>query len=96
MWQIIITIIISALLIVCTINLWQTIRNEKKRGEYRELFIHNLVHDLKRPVANQIKTCYPLRYPEESPLLEQSQQQLNEMLQSINRMSNLRMPTDYD
>lgn len=83
MWQIIITIIISALLIVCTINLWQTIRNEKKRGEYRELFIHNLVHDLKRPVANQIKTCYLLREvpPEESiPLLEQSQQQLNEML----------------
>lgn len=59
--QIILTIIISALLIVCTINLWQTIRNEKKRGEYRELFIHNLVHDLKRPVANQIKTCYLLR-----------------------------------
>ena len=55
--QIILTIIISALLIVCTINLWQTIRNEKKRGEYRELFIHNLVHDLKRPVVNQIKTC---------------------------------------
>ena len=87
--QIILTIIISALLIVCTINLWQTIRNEKKRGEYRELFIHNLVHDLKRPVANQIKTCYLLREvpPEESVLLlEQSQQQLNEMLQSINRM----------
>ena len=87
--QIILTIIISALLIVCTINLWQTIRNEKKRGEYRELFIHNLVHDLKRPVVNQIKTCYLLREvpPEESVLLlEQSQQQLNEMLQSINRM----------
>lgn len=87
--QIILTIIISALLIVCTINLWQTIRNEKKRGEYRELFIHNLVHDLKRPVSNQIKTCYLLREvpPEESVLLlEQSQQQLNEMLQSINRM----------
>lgn len=81
--QIIITIIISALLAICTINLWQTIRNEKKRGEYRELFIHNLVHDLKRPVTNQIKTCYLLQevLPEESiPLLEQSQQQLNEML----------------
>lgn len=62
---------------------------KKKRGEYRELFIHNLVHDLKRPVANQIKTCYLLREvpPEESVLLlKQSQQQLNEMLQSINRM----------
>lgn len=88
-WQIILTIIISILFIICIISLWQSIRNEKKRGEYRELFIDNLVHDLKRPVANQIKTCYLLREvpPAESiPLLEQSQQQLNEMLQSINRM----------
>lgn len=88
-WEIILTIIISALFILCIVNLYQTIRNEKKRGKYRELFIDNLVHDLKRPVANQIKLCYLLREtpPEnQTSLLEQSQEQLNEMLQSINRM----------
>lgn len=88
-WEIILTIIISTLFILCIVNLYQTIRNEKKSGEYRELFIDNLVHDLKRPVANQIKLCYLLREtsPEnQTSLLEQSQEQLNEMLQSINRM----------
>jgi len=87
--QIILTIIISALFLVSIVHLWQTIRNEKKSGKYRELFIHNLVHDLKRPVANQLKACYLLREapPEKArSLLEQSQRQLNEMLQSINRM----------
>lgn len=88
-WSIIITIIISVLFIVCIINLWQNIRHEKKSGEYRELFINNLVHDLKRPVANQMKICYLLRETpseESTAWLEQSQNQLNEMLQSINRM----------
>ncbi|MEG2070383.1 MAG: hypothetical protein RR034_03305, partial [Bacteroidales bacterium] len=41
-WQIILTVIISVLFIICMINFYQTIRNEKKRGEYRELFIDNL------------------------------------------------------
>lgn len=88
-WQIILTIIISALFIICIVNLYQSIRNEKKSGEYRELFIDNLVHDLKRPVENQMKACYLLResLPEKQIfLLERSRQQLNEMLQSINRM----------
>lgn len=83
------TIIISALFIICIVNLYQTIRNEKKSGEYRELFIHNLVHNLKRPVENQMKACYLLRksLPEKQmSLLERSRQQLNEILQSINRM----------
>lgn len=88
LWQIILTLIISALFILCIANLYQTIRNEKKSGEYRELFIHNLVHDLKRPVANQIKLCYLLQnaHPEKSSSFEQSRKQLNEMLESINRM----------
>lgn len=87
-WEIILTIIISTLFIICIVNLYQTIRNEKKSGEYRELFIHNLVHDLKRPIANQIKICYLLQkaHPERSSSFEQSRKQLNEMLESINRM----------
>lgn len=88
-WEIILTIIISALFIICVVNLYQTIRNEKKSGEYRELFIHNLVHDLKRPVENQVKTCYllPSLPPDkQNSFLERNQKQLNEMLQSINRM----------
>lgn len=88
LWQILLTLIISALFIICILNLYQTISNEKKSGEYRELFIHNLVHDLKRPVANQIKLCYLLQntHPEKSSSFEQSRKQLNEMLESINRM----------
>lgn len=89
LWEIILTIMISALFVICIIYLYQSIRNEKKSGEYRELFIDNLVHDLKRPVENQMKACYLLResLPEKQIfLLERSRQQLNEMLQSINRM----------
>lgn len=88
-WQIILTIIISALFITCIINFYRTIRNEKKSGEYRESFIDNLVHDLKRPVGNQIKACYllPTLPPDEQEsFLESNREQLNEMLQSINRM----------
>lgn len=88
-WQIILTIIISALFITCIINFCRTIRNEKKSGEYRESFIDNLVHDLKRPVGNQIKACYllPTLPPDEQEsFLESNREQLNEMLQSINRM----------
>ena len=88
-WPIILTIIISALFITCIINFCRTIRNEKKSGEYRESFIDNLVHDLKRPVGNQIKACYllPTLPPDEQEsFLESNREQLNEMLQSINRM----------
>ena len=86
---IILTIIISALFIICIVNFYRTIRNEKKSGEYRESFIDNLVHDLKRPVGNQIKACYllPTLPPDEQEsFLEDNRKQLNEMLQSINRM----------
>ena len=88
-WPIILTIIISALFIICIVNFYRTIRNEKKSGEYRESFIDNLVHDLKRPVGNQIKACYllPTLPPDEQEsFLEDNRKQLNEMLQSINRM----------
>ena len=59
--QILITFMITALLIICIINLCRTIRDEKKSGEYRELFISNLVHDLKRPIEDVIKVLYLLR-----------------------------------
>lgn len=88
-WQIILTILITILFVFCIINLYLSFRKEKKSGEYREQFIHNLVHDLKRPVENQIKLGYVLHDTQESEqadLLEQSETQLKEMLQSINRM----------
>lgn len=89
MWSITITIIITALLIFFIIDLYQSIRKEKKKGEYRELYIHNIVHDLKRPLEDQIKVCYLLTskpFEEVSPLVNVSREQLNEMLQSIYRM----------
>lgn len=89
LWQLILTIIISALLITLIINLYQTIRDEKKSGEYRELFISNLVHDLKRPIEDVIKVLYLLRdlSPEEQTLfLKQGRAKLDNILQSINRM----------
>lgn len=87
--QIIITIVITILFVLFIIDFFRSIQKEKKRGEYREMFIHQLVHDLKHPVANQIKMGYLLqeKLPEDlRPLFEQSQSQLNGMLQSINRM----------
>ncbi len=89
LWQIILTVIISALLITLIINLCRTIRDEKKSGEYRELFISNLVHDLKRPIEDVIKVLYLLRDlpPEEQTLfLKQGRAKLDNILQSINRM----------
>lgn len=88
-WHIVLITLMTLLLSFCIVNLYRTIRNEKKSGEYREQFIHNLVHDLKRPVENQIKLCYLLHDTQESEqanLLIQSETQLKEMLQSINRM----------
>lgn len=88
-WQLIITIIISALFIFCLVHLYRTIRDEKRRGEYREQFIHNLVHDLKQPIGNQANLCFLLASlppDQQTSLLEQSQKQLNGILQSINRM----------
>ena len=87
--QILITFMITALLIICIINLCRTIRDEKKSGEYRELFISNLVHDLKRPIEDVIKVLYLLRdlSPEEQTLfLKQGRAKLDNILQSINRM----------
>lgn len=89
LWQIILTVIISALLITLIINLCRTIRDEKKSGEYRELFISNLVHDLKHPIENVIKILYLLRNPsseEQTLFLKQSREKLNNILQTINRM----------
>lgn len=88
-WQIILTILISALFLYCIFNLYLSFRNEKKSGEYREQFIHNIVHDLKRPLENQIKLCGVLPdIPEavQAKLLEESKVQLRGMSQSINRM----------
>ena len=88
-WQILITFMITALLIICIINLCRTIRDEKKSGEYRELFISNLVHDLKRPIEDVIKVLYLLRdlSPEEqTSFLKQGRTKLDNILQSINRM----------
>ena len=88
-WQLVLTFLISLLFVISLLNHCQMIRDEKKSGEYRELFIHNLVHDLKRPIENQIKTCYLLLHSpagELTPFLERNREQLNEMLQSINYM----------
>ena len=85
LWQLILTVIISALLITLIINLCRTIRDEKKSGEYRELFISNLVHNLKRPIEDVIKVLYLLRDlpPEEQTLfLKQGRAKLDNILQS--------------
>lgn len=83
------TILLSVLLVICVITLLQTIRNEKRKGKYRESFMHHIVHDLKRPISNQLKVCYLLREtsPEESiRLLEKSQEELEKMLYSVDRL----------
>lgn len=87
--NIILIIFTTLLLTYCIINLYLSFRDEKKSGEYREQFIHNIVHDLKRPLENQIKLCGVLPdIPEavQAKLLEESKVQLRGMSQSINRM----------
>lgn len=87
--QSLIIALITIILILCIVNLYLSFRDEKKSGEYREQFIHNIVHDLKRPLENQIKLCGVLPdIPEakRTELLEESKTQLKGMSQSINRM----------
>lgn len=88
-WQIIITIFITLLLIYSVINLYHNYHNEQRSRKRQEEYIHYLVHDLKRPLENQIKICGVLPdipEAERIELLKESKAQLRGMSQSINRM----------
>ena len=77
------------LLIFCVISLFHTLRWEKRTGKYREVFVHNIVHDLKRPIETELKlhrVLYKTLSPEQKILLEKSTTGLNDMLRSINRI----------
>ena len=54
--QILLTLFVALLLIFCVISLFHTLRWEKRTGKYREVFVHNIVHDLKRPIETELKT----------------------------------------
>ena len=87
--QILLTLFIALLLIFCVISLFHTLRWEKRTGKYREVFVHNIVHDLKRPIETELKlhrVLYKTLSPEQKILLEKSTTGLNDMLRSINRM----------
>ena len=80
---------ISLLLIFCVISLFHTLHWEKRAGKYREIFVHNIVHDLKRPIETELKLHYILYKtlpPEQKILLEKSTTELNNVLQSISRI----------
>lgn len=50
-WDKILTILgLSLILGYCIINLYYSVKTEKRVGKYREQFTHTLVHDLKTPV----------------------------------------------
>lgn len=71
--QILLTLFIALLLIFCVISLFQTLRWEKRAGKYREIFVHNIVHDLKRPIETELKlhrVLYKTLSPEQKILLE--------------------------
>ncbi len=88
-WQITIIILIATILILCIINLYLSFRNEKRSRENQEQYIHHIVHDLKRPVENQIKANYLLRHLQgeaQAKIIEQRERESKEMLRSINRM----------
>lgn len=89
MWPIVLIILITSLLILCVYNLYQFIRDEKKSRENQKMYIDNIVHDLKRPVENQINICYLLTKMSPDELAKNIQQNrivLNEMLHSIQRL----------
>ena len=88
-WQITIIILIATILILCIINLYLSFRDEKRSRENQEQYIHHIVHDLKRPVENQIKANYLLRHLQgeaQAKIIEQRERESKEMLRSINRM----------
>lgn len=98
--QILLTLFVALLLIFCVISLFHTLRWEKRTGKYREVFVHNIVHDLKRPIETELKLhriLYKTLSPEQKILLEKSTTGLNDMLRSITACcSNPRMLTAYD
>lgn len=89
LWPTLFTFFITSLLILCVYNLYQFIRDEKKSRENQKMYIDNIVHDLKRPVENQINICYLLTKMSPDELAKNIQQNrivLNEMLHSIQRL----------
>ena len=86
---IVLTITISFLFLLCIINFYQIIHDEKMKRKCQMLFVDNLLHDLKRPIENQLEICklLPSLTPvQQTSFLERSHEQLNEMLQFTNHM----------
>ena len=53
--QILLTLFVALLLIFCVISLFPHAPLGKRTGKYREVFVHNIVHDLKRPIETELK-----------------------------------------
>ena len=80
---------ISLLLIFCIISLLHMLRWEKRTGKYREIFVHSIVHDLRHPIETELKLHYVLYKTlssQQKILLEKSTIELNNVLQTINRI----------
>ena len=65
------------------------LRWEKRTGKYREIFVHSIVHDLRHPIETELKLHYVLYKTlssQQKILLEKSTIELNNVLQTINRI----------
>ena len=87
--RILLVVCLFAIVALCVVILYQTVKREKLEAHYQELYVHSIVHDLKRPIANQIDlqesilSEIPVPY---KSIAEQGMEQMQDTLKSINRM----------
>lgn len=87
--RILLVVCLFAIIAFCVVILYKTVKQEKLEAHYQELYIHSIVHDLKRPIANQIdlqKAILPEILEPYKSIARQGMEQMQDTLKSINRM----------
>ena len=87
--RILLVICLFAIIALCVAIFYRTIKHEKLEAHYRDLYVHSIVHDLKRPISNQIllqESIIPQIPAPYKSIAEQGMEQMQNTLQAINRI----------
>lgn len=87
--RILLAICLFTIIALCVAIFYRTIKHEKLEAHYRDLYVHSIVHDLKRPISNQIllqESIIPQIPAPYKSIAEQGMEQMQNTLQAINRI----------
>ena len=87
--RVLLAVCLFAIVALCVVVLYKTVKREKLEAHYQELYVHSVVHDLKRPIANQIalqESILPEIPEPYKSIAGQGMEQMQDTLKSINRM----------